>query len=233
MAKPENNITRGLQRRIGYDFADPAILTQALTHKSFSNESAVETPHNERLEFLGDAVLDLIVSQDLFARYPQLPEGELTRIRAEAVSEKSLAVLARDLGLGPALRLGRGESISGGADKDSLLADALEAVLGAVFCDSGYDRARQVVEALFRGTLDQAVRGEAGNDFKTRLQELFQARYGHPPEYVLSRIEGPDHRRIYTVDVVLDGRTIGSGQAGTKKGAEQEAAGQALRRQDG
>lgn len=233
MTSPENHPLPDLERRIGYHFADPAILLQAVTHKSRSNEKAGAMLHNERLEFLGDAVLDLVVSQDLFTRYPQLPEGELTRIRAEAVSEKSLASLARDLHLGPLLRLGRGEFLSGGADKDSLLADALEAVLGAVFQDGGYDQVRQVVEPLFREILDRSVKQETGSDYKTRLQELFQSRYGHPPEYVLSRIEGPDHQRIYTVDVVFEGQSIGSGMSGTKKGAEQAAAGEALRRQEG
>lgn len=233
MTTPENPPADDLERRIGYHFDDPALLLQAVTHKSRSNESAAATPHNERLEFLGDAVLDLIVSQDLFARYPHLPEGELTRVRAEAVSEKSLAGLARELGVGSLLRLGRGESISGGADKDSLLADALEAVLGAVFQDGGYERARRVVEPLFRDILDCSVKRETGNDYKTRLQELFQSRYGHPPEYVLSRTEGPDHQRTYTVEVVLDDRSIGSGRAGTKKGAEQAAAAEVLRRQEG
>ncbi|HKL48935.1 MAG TPA: ribonuclease III [Desulfuromonadales bacterium] len=233
MMNPEDPLVAGLERRIGYHFADPAVLLQAVTHKSRSNERAGATPHNERLEFLGDAVLDLVVSHDLFARYPQLPEGELTRIRAEAVSEKTLASLARDLHLGPLLRLGRGEFLSGGAEKDSLLADALEAVLGAVFQDGGYAQARQVIEPLFRKILDESVKRETGHDYKTRLQELFQSRYGHPPEYVLSRTEGPDHQRIYTVDVLLDGQPIGSGKSGTKKGAEQAAAGEALRRQEG
>lgn len=222
-----------LERAIDYRFGDHKLLLQALTHKSYSNESPVGAPHNERLEFLGDAVLDLVISQDLFNRYPELPEGELTRIRAETVSEKSLSRLARSLELGPLLRLGRGESKSGGADKDSLLADGLEALLGAVFYEGGYPAAEAVILPLFGRQLERAAHRAEGSDYKTRLQELFQSRYGHPPEYVMTRIEGPDHQRVYTVEVRQQGRSIGRGQARTKKGAEQAAAEQALRLQDG
>lgn len=221
-----------LQARIGYHFSNPALLRESLTHKSFSNEQhpGESVPHNERLEFLGDAVLDLVVSHGIFRNFPALPEGELTRIRAEVVSEKGLAAIARELSLGSCLLLGRGEERSGGREKESLVADGLEALLGAVFCDSGFDRVCSVIEALFGSAVALSASRKAGIDHKTRLQELLQARHGHPPVYVLTRTEGPDHQRLYTVEVRLDNRTIGMGQGRNKKGAEQAAACEALAR---
>lgn len=223
-----------LEQAIGYCFSDADLLRQATTHKSFSNEcSGVPAPHNERLEFLGDAVLDLVVSQELFRCFPQLPEGELTRARAEVVSEASLAAQGRKLRIGALLRLGRGESRSGGADKDSLLADAFEAILGAVFCDGDFVAARAVIIPLLGEAIEQGAASGAGSDYKTRLQELFQARYGHPPKYLLVQVEGPDHQRLYSVEVLMEDRVLGRGRARTKKGAQQEAARQALDRLEG
>jgi len=218
-----------LQRRIGYRFNNPALLRESLTHKSFSNEHTGEpVPHNERLEFLGDAVLDLVVSHRIFNDFPALPEGELTRIRAELVSEKGLVAVARDLDLGNCLLLGRGEERSGGRDKESLLADALEGLLGAVFCDGGFECVTSVVDSLFGAAVAFSANRKTGVDHKTRLQELLQARYGQPPTYVLTRTEGPDHQRIYTVEVCLADQTIGVGQGRNKKTAEQAAACEAL-----
>jgi len=222
-----------LQLRIDYHFSKPALLRESLTHKSFSNERPGESlSHNERLEFLGDAVLDLVVSHGIFRDFPALPEGELTRIRSEVVSEKGLSAIARELNLGSCLLLGRGEERSGGREKESLLADALEALLGAVFCDGGFDRACSVIVVLFGPAVALSASRKAGIDHKTRLQELLQARHGHPPVYVLTRTEGPDHQRLYTVEVRLDDRTIGRGQGRNKKGAEQAAACEALARLD-
>lgn len=220
-----------LAEKIGYRFKDAALFQESLTHKSFSNEQAGErVPHNERLEFLGDAVLDLAISQAIFSAFPDVPEGELTRIRAEVVSEPALARLGRQLELGGCLRLGRGEARSGGREKDSLLADALEAVLGAVFVESGFEEARRVIEALFSASVAHSARRKIGVDHKTRLQELLQARHGRPPVYALAQTEGPDHRRLYTVEVRFDGQTIGCGKGKNKKAAEQEAANEALTR---
>lgn len=220
-----------LEERIGYRFADAALLRESLTHKSFSNEQpGGSVPHNERLEFLGDAVLDLVVGHAVFEAFPSLAEGELTRVRAEVVSEKGLAAIGRQLELGPCLCLGRGEERSGGRDKDSLVADALEALMGAIFCDGGFEEARAVIGALCAGPIERSVRRKAGVDHKTRLQELLQARHGAPPVYVLTESEGPDHRRTYTVEVRFAGETIGCGQGRTKKAAEQKAAGEALKK---
>ncbi len=217
-----------IAERLRHLFADPRLLERALTHKSYTNEQPGEVLHNERLEFLGDAVLDLAVSEDLIRSHPRLPEGELTRIRAEVVSEPGLATLARDLDLGAYLRLGRGEARSGGADKDSVLADGLEALLGAVFLDGGYEAARGVIERLFGPAIAAASQRKGSLDHKTRLQELCQARFGTAPFYRLLGSEGPAHDPIYRVEALLGERVIGSGSGRNKKGAEQEAARAAL-----
>jgi len=219
-----------LQQAIGYRFVEPALLLEALTHKSFSNEMQGVEPCSERLEFLGDAVLDLVVGAAAFTAYGDFPEGELTRIRAELVSEKSLAAVARQLGIGHCLRLGRGERRSGGADKDSLLADAVEALFGALFSDGGFDVARQVIMPLFAERLKLAAKRQYDLDFKTLLQEASQRRYGRAPAYRLLQTEGPDHDPTYIVEVSVDGTPSGRGEGRTKKAAEQQAAAAALAR---
>ena len=220
-----------LQETIGYRFADRGLLLEALTHKSYSNEQAEGVaPHSERLEFLGDAVLDLAISALAFNRFPDIAEGELTRVRAEVVSETGLARVARALDLGALLLLGRGEARSGGRDKDSLLADACEALLGAIFCDGGYAAASTVVEHLFGTVLAEAARSKTGVDHKTRLQELLQNRYGRPPRYHLLDTSGPDHQRTYRVEVRCGDASLGCGSGRSKKAAEQEAAREALDR---
>lgn len=218
-----------LLERVGYHFVDQTLLFQALTHKSYSNEQpGVADPHNERLEFLGDAVLDMVVSHKIFVAYPALPEGELTRIRAEVVSEGGLAVVARRLNIGRCLRLGRGEIRTEGWNKDSLIADALEALIGAIYCDRGLEPVQQVIDRLFDGAIDQAFQHKSGIDFKTRLQEVLQSRFGSPPEYQLILAEGPDHLRTYTIAVRHGGNIIGHGRGRTKKAAAQLAARRAL-----
>lgn len=234
MILDQDDFAASLQGAIGYFFSNPALLQEALTHKSFTNEASGSLQsHNERLEFLGDAVLDLVVSELAFQRYPELPEGQLTRIRSELVSEKALAEVARSLALGAALRLGRGEHRSGGRQKDSLLANALEALFGAVLRDGGYLKAREVVEPLFAQALERSAQSRSGNDYKTRLQERLQAHQGQLPEYVMREADGPDHDRCYLVDVLCLGQVLGSGRGRSKKGAEQEAAREALSRLEG
>jgi ribonuclease-3 len=220
-----------LQQTIGYHFVDAELLRAALTHKSYSNEQpGGSIPHSERLEFLGDAVLDLAVSARAFRSFPEFAEGELTRVRAEIVSEANLARVARKLRLGAELYLGRGEERSGGRDKDSLLADACEALLGAVFCDGGFLAAHEVVERLFGHDLDCAARCKEGGDYKTRLQELLQGRGGAPPLYRLTETLGPDHQRTYQVEVHCGDEPLGCGSGRSKKAAEQAAAREALDR---
>jgi ribonuclease-3 len=213
-----------LQQRLGYTFANEELLRKALTHKSFANEQLREPAAcNERQEFLGDAVLDLVTADFLYNRYPQLPEGELSRIRAELVSATALAEVARGLHLGNCLLLGRGERRSGGHDKDNLLANALEAVFGAIFLDAGWAAVRKVLVALFENTAIQVAARES-QDFKTRLQELAQAQYGHAPTYELTDVSGPDHQRQYSVVVFCDGKALGEGVGSSKKSAQQQAA---------
>lgn len=221
--------SEALLAAIGYVFKDEGMLCEALTHKSYSNEHPESAKgHNERLEFLGDAVLDMVVSQRIFLDYPRLPEGELTRIRAEVVSEPALAAVARLLAVGDYLRLGRGEEKSGGRHKESLIANAVEALLGAIYLDGGLEAVRMVVDHLFTEAIEQAFRRKSGIDYKTRLQEVLQARQGSPPAYRLVRAEGPDHDRTYTIEVLHGGRSIGAGSGVTKKAASQQAARQAL-----
>lgn len=217
-----------LEAALDYRFIDRRLPLQALTHKSFSNEQSEDVLHNERLEFLGDAVLELAVSNWVFQRYPDIPEGGLTRIRAEVVSEKGLSSLARQLDLGDGLRLGKGEEKSGGREKDSLLADAFEALLGAIYCDGGFAAAGAVVEKVFAGPIEQSAHSRYGTDYKTCLQERLQARHGGLPDYQLVRVSGPDHDRVYTMEVRFDGKLLGSGRGASKKRAEQQAAAVAL-----
>jgi len=219
-----------LEQGIDYVFNDRALGHQALTHKSFSNEGGTDPDaHNERLEFLGDAVLELAISDQLYRNYPDIPEGELTRLRAELVSEKGLLPVARQLDLGGGLLLGRGEEKSGGRKKPSLLTDALEALLGAVYCDGGFSAVCRVVERLFAKRMAVMAESRYGSDYKTHLQELLQGRYAVLPLYRMAHVSGPDHRRIYTMEVRFEDTLLGVGEGSSKKHAEQQAAAAALK----
>ncbi len=230
MGREPLNITLDLlEENLGYRFTDRFRLVEALTHRSYANEAATASAiDNERLEFLGDAVLSLVVSACLLRHFPDAAEGSLTHHRADLVNATSLAALGRSLHLGDYLRLGRGEERSGGSDKDNLLADALEAVLGAIFLDGGYHSAAAVVERLFGAALHVSI-GAGEADAKTRLQEFLQARQQTRPAYRLVAASGPDHQRSYEVEVLVNGRVLGTGTGGSKKRAEQIAAGEALR----
>jgi ribonuclease-3 len=220
-----------LQKRLGYCFEDETLLCTALTHKSYSNESSdALLVCNERLEFLGDAVLDLVIGQEAFEKYVDLQEGELTRIRAELVSEKNLSVLAKKLEIGPCLLLGRGERRSGGDQKSSLLADSVEALFGAILCDSDYLTVRTVILNLFDDAIVCAARKEYDLDYKTTLQEFFQKVYRMPPVYRVIKATGPDHCKLYEIEVLLDNEPVGRGTGRSKKMAEQQAAQSALER---
>jgi len=206
---------------------DPELLVLALTHRSFAHEAG-GIPTNERLEFLGDTVLGLVVTEALYRRHPDLAEGELAKMRAATVSQRSLAAIARRLDLGAYLLLGKGELATGGRDKDSILADTLEALFGAVYLTHGLEVARGLVERLVNPTLDVAADLGAGLDWKTSLQEV-AARHGlGAPEYQVDA-EGPDHARSFTARIVLGGRVWGTGTGSAKKVAEQEAAAAAYR----
>jgi len=212
-----------LEERLGYRFRRRELLERALTHRSFANERG-ESAHYERLEFLGDAVLGMATAEWLFRRHPELAEGDLSQLKSHLVSKPVLARHARRLGLGPVLRLGVGEERSGGRDKDSLLADSLEAVLGAVFIDGGVEPARGLIQALLQTSMDERGAEAARGDAKTRLQELAQARGWELPDYQLVDEAGPDHAKSFTVECRLADGTTARGTGRSKKIAEQRAA---------
>jgi ribonuclease III len=211
-----------LADRLGHAFADPGLLAEALTHRSWCAEHPGTAP-NERLEFLGDAILGLVVADHLFGLQGSMPEGELAMARAAVVSTEALAEVATELRLGEALRLGKGEDATGGRAKRSILADAMEAVIGAVYVDAGLEAARALVIPLLAGRLEGAVAGPGEADHKTRLQEASARRFGQVPRYEVQG-EGPDHDRRFTAVVRIDGRERGRGRGRSKKEAEQAAA---------
>lgn len=214
-----------LESTLGVDFDDPGLLELALTHRSWAFENG-RVATNERLEFLGDAVLGLAVADLIYRAHPNEQEGRLAKLRSAAVKTASLARVARQVGLGRHVMLGRGESASGGHDKDSILADTLEAVLGAVYLERGYDDAAALVARLLGPQLDELAGIGAALDFKTSLQELVAARFDSVPRYSVTST-GPDHEKSFAAQVEVDGRVLGHGQGTSKKRAEQHAARQA------
>lgn len=204
---------------------DGALLERAVTHRSYAYENG-GLPTNERLEFLGDSVLGLIVTEELFRRHPDLPEGQLAKLRAAVVNARALAEVGRSIDVGRYLRLGRGEEGSGGRDKSSILADAVEALLGAVYLDQGLETTRRLVLRLFEPLLDAAARLGAGLDWKTSLQELAAERGDGMPEYQVSE-SGPDHAKTFQATAYVGGEAVGTGAGRSKKEAEQRAAEQA------
>ena len=218
----EENL-QGLERTLGHQFANIRLLSTAVTHSSYANEQRRETEYNERLEFLGDSVLSIVVSEYLFSSPKHLPEGELTRVRAALVCESSCCEFAKKIGLGQYLRLGRGEENSGGRTRVSLLADAFEAVIGALYLDGGLETARRFLLPLVQA--EQAV----PEDYKTRLQEIIQQNPEERLRYVVTGESGPDHNKRFIVEVRLNSNVIGIGEGHSKKAAEQQAAREALR----
>ncbi len=217
---------------LGHRFADVGLLHEALTHRSYANEHPERAPHdNERLEFLGDAVLTLSASTLLWERFPDATEGELTRRRADLVCEASLATIARGLELGKSLRLGRGEDRSGGRDKPRLLCSAFEACIAAVFLDGGIDRTTEVVRRLLAPALNEPELGR--RDAKTRVQELVQALGEGTPRYQVLNASGPDHARLFEVSCLSNTRELGRGTGRSKLEAEQSAARAALQALEG
>ena len=217
---------RKLEELIGYEFKDPRLLRQAVTHSSYANEKHL-TKHrcNERLEFLGDAVLELVSSEFLFREHPKMPEGELTKTRASMVCEPSLAFCARDLTLGELLLLGKGEEAMGGRKRDSIISDALEALIGAVYIDGGFASAKEFIK---RCVLNDLENKKLFFDSKTILQEIVQANLTDTVSYRLLGEEGPEHDKFFHVAVYIGDARFGAGKGRTKKAAEQEAAYQSI-----
>jgi ribonuclease III len=213
-----------LQKELEYYFKDPSLLARCLTHVSYNYDRNLG--HNEVLEFLGDAVLDLAISDLLMRRFPERSEGDLSRMRAALVNSSVLAEKAMAINLGPLLRLGKGEERSGGRYKESILAGAFEALLGAIYRDGGYEAARSLVERYFASDVKEKTLGQ--QDYKTRLQEISQMLFREPPVYRLVSERGPDHAKSFVTEIAVGGKVLGMGEGRSKKQAEQEAARKAL-----
>ena len=219
-----------LEKKLNYTFRDPALLSEALSHSSYANEHrAAHLNSNERLEFLGDSVLGFVTAEFLFVQHPDLPEGDLTRIRAALVCEQSLYEVARKLELGKYLKLGRGEEAGGGRERTSILADATEAVFAAVYLDGGIGAASQLIHRVLLDAEKEEAVEERRKDYKTALQELIQRTLGRTITYQLVEETGPDHCRVFVMEVSVDGQVSGRGEGRSKKEAEQAAAKAALK----
>ena len=221
-----------LETKLGYQFQNPKLLDHALTHSSYANEHHLGSiSSNERLEFLGDSVLGMIVADYLYRTFPDLPEGDLTRIRANLVCEGSLVLVAKEWDLGRYLKLGKGENACGGRSRPSIVADAVEAVLAAVFLDGGLAHDRDIIQRFLLDRMEQVNR--ASRDHKTYLQELVQRKSGQVLSYELIGESGPDHNKTFQMQVLLNGQPIGQGTGHSKKEAEQAAANAAIERLEG
>ena len=216
-----------LELKIGYEFKDSSLLGTALTHSSFSNEMGKNVQCNERLEFLGDSVLSLIVTNYIFLNFSQFPEGDLTQLRASLVCEKTLYKFAKAINLGSFIKLSRGEKHGGGADRPSILSDAFEALIAAIFLDGGYDKAKDFVMFFIEPEVKN-IKKKPVKDFKTTLQEIVQKNPGERLEYRMVSESGPDHDKHFVAEVLLNSNTIGRGGGRSKKEAEQQAAREAL-----
>ena len=217
------------ERKIEYSFSDKRLLKLALTHSSYANEAKQgNSENNERLEFLGDAVLDMAVSEYMYRHFPQMPEGELTKLRAAVVCESSLAGLSRKLGVGRCLLLGKGEESTGGRNRESILADAFEAVIGAICIDGGFQAALSYIIRLMEVEIEGTKNNFHSLDCKTHLQETIQKSSKIPLRYTIIDEQGPDHNKMFIAQVSHDGKPLGQGKGKSKKEAEQNAANDAL-----
>lgn len=220
-----------LENKLGYRFKDISLLETALTHSSYTREKNSGLSCNERLEFLGDAFFDAIIGEELYKSFPDQEEGFLSRIRATIVCEKSLSMKATQIGLGEYLMLGKGEEKTGGRNKISLLADAMEAIIGAVYLDGGFEEVKKLVLGIFADVIEDARHGKyIVTDYKTALQELLQSEGAVSIKYRLAGESGPDHNKTFRVDLMIDGKYEAEGTGKTIKQAEQHAAEAALKR---
>jgi len=231
MDKDRKKALKELQKRIHYRFKSLELLDQGLRHKSFAHENfGSDAEDNERLEFLGDAILDLVISHMIMERHPDYAEGNLSRLRAAVVNEGRLAETARDLALGEYLLLGKGEEMTGGRGKSSILAASLEALLAAVYLDGGYKKAFGVISMLFSSPVEMAEEEGFYQDFKSKLQEVSQESLKATPRYLLAKEFGPDHDKIFGVKVLIQDKVVGAGAGKSKKEAEQRAAKRTLQK---
>lgn len=229
-AEKQRDIDLGeLSRKLGYHFNNPDLLGEAVRHSSYVNESgSVELSDNERLEFLGDAVLDLAIGHILMEYFPEAAEGDLSKYRAAVVSEKSLYQVADELELGKYILLGKGEELTQGRKKASILADSTEALIGAMYLDAGFEKAKEIIEQLFTPLLNKVAEGKAHYDYKSRLQEYTQQVYQSRPEYKLIMESGRPHKKTFRIAVIVCGRIVAEGEGKSKKQAEQRAAREAF-----
>ncbi|MCC6273057.1 MAG: ribonuclease III [Deltaproteobacteria bacterium] len=231
ISREEKKQLKAFEKKLGYRFSKKALLKNALTHKSYANERRLDaSDHNERLEYLGDAVLELIVSHLLMENYPQAAEGELSKLRASIVNEKTLAGVAVAHDLGEYLYLGKGEEMGAGREKPSLLANALEAVLGAIYLDRGFKKAFRVIKRIALELFEQVGQEGFYKDYKTQLQERAQVLFKTVPKYKLVKESGPDHDKTFEINLTIRGELMGVGVGKSKKNAEQAAAKAALER---
>lgn len=218
------------EKSISYEFDNKDIIREALTHSSYANENKEDdVKFNERLEFLGDSVLSIVVSEYIFKELPDLPEGELTKIRARIVCEASLAEVARKIELGKYIKLGRGEELTGGRKRSSILADGFEAILASLYLDSGFEKTKIFILEIMKEKIDEAINGEILLDYKTKLQEKVQAKTKDKLSYHIYDENGPDHNKTFFVQVKLNDVVLGKGQGSNKKEAEQAAAKEAIK----
>lgn len=229
LVRSNKDMLSELEKIMGYRFTDLRLLQKALIHSSYAFEQSQAGKNNETLEFIGDAVLDLVVGHILYSKYADMREGELTRLRAALVNETSLAEMARELELGRFLCLGKGEDASQGRNKSSILSCAFEAVVGAIFDDSGYETAAEIVTRLFVPTIEEKKEEMLIADAKSRLQEKLQEKHNEGPTYRLDKEEGPSHQKLFTISVLFQEKVLGCGEARSKKEAEQRAAAAALK----
>lgn len=225
----DKKLLKEFEKRLGISFKHRELLKCALMHKSYANENRLPySSNNERSEYLGDAVLELAISKILYENFPEHSEGDLSKLRAAIVNEEQLAELAREIDLGKYLFLGKGEDQTGGRDKPSLLSDAYEAVLGAIFLDRGFDKAVKVISKNFERIIKQVGGQGFVNDYKTRLQEVVQRKLRTVPRYKMAGESGPDHNKTFEINLFVAGELMSTGKGASKKSAEQDAARQAL-----
>ena len=230
MKKERRKELKQLQKKLSYSFKKISILNHAFIHKSFANENPeLGLEDNERFEFLGDAVLDLIISHVIMDNFPHYSEGNLTKLRSSLVNEKTIAGIARKLGLGDYLLLGKGEDSTKGRNKNSILADTYEAVVAAIYLDGGYKKVFKVLKKHFGSFLTAATEGNLFNkDYKSQLQEITQTMYKATPRYIMTKEFGPDHNKTFSINVTVRKEVLGRGSGSSKKNAEQKAAQEAL-----
>lgn len=229
LSSEQKKVLKTFEKKLGYAFKKKELLFRALTHKSYANEQGLSPKeNNERYEYLGDAVLELAISHILIEGFPSFSEGELSKVRAAVVNESRLSEIAQAIMLGDYLNLGKGEDQTGGRHKPSLLSDAYEAVLGGVYLDRGFDKARKVVQKHFLDILKNVGKKDFSKDFKTRLQEVSQSKFRLIPKYKLAGASGPDHRKTFEIYLYIGDKVYGHGKGHSKKIAEQNAAKAAL-----